>query len=175
MKPPFLFLQRVRRDVEEKRLDEDGRQDGPGVYEHIKYVRKPYVLHIYCDYSGKYVQLPHDLHRFSALSSIKVQNTPFLPLRCSFCAFEGRNGSFLPPHWVVRWARNGREAPLRPTLMSTPTPTPATTRPRRQPPVPRPGPFVEKLVENRRICLEFSGFLCTFAVRKKGGVPAHRR
>ena len=33
-------------------------------------MRKPYVLHIYCDYSGKYAQLPHDLH----LSSVKHPN-----------------------------------------------------------------------------------------------------
>jgi hypothetical protein len=34
--------------------------------------------------------------------------------------------------------------------------------------------IVEKLVENRRICLEFSGFLRTFAVRKKGGASLSR-
>ena len=38
----------------------------------------------------------------------------------------------------------------------------------------RTASFVEKLVENRRICLEFSGFLRTFAVRKKDGVPEYR-
>ena len=34
--------------------------------------------------------------------------------------------------------------------------------------------LVEKHVENRRIRLEFSGFLCTFAVRKKSGVSICR-
>ena len=32
---------------------------------------------------------------------IKVQNTPFLPFRCSCCAFEGRKGGFLPLDWDV--------------------------------------------------------------------------
>jgi hypothetical protein len=57
-------------------------------------------------------------------------------------------------------------------LAGAPTGTPPETA---RPACNRSLPFVEKLVENRRICLEFSGFLRTFAVRKKGGVPEYRR
>ena len=98
-----------------------------------------------------------------SLSSIKGQNTPFLPLRWAFGAFEGRRGAFLPLHWDVipRWARNGGDAP--------PASVPSETIRLRL------NPIVEKHVENRRIRLEISGFIRTFAVRKKSGASSIRR